>query len=208
MTTTAIPANADAWVGKTNRIAHALFHKVPRILADPNIDIHDRKWLFAGPPGNGKTSLAIALAHALAGTPFAVEVINGQSCTVDVVRYWEDTITGRPLIGNLFVKLIDEIDAASLPACNELRTYLDRLPPYTVIIGTTNKPIADLQEQLQSRFQVWHFDSIPAPLVAQVLIQSYNLAHDVAHDIAKRVSGNVRSAILDAKSHLDTRMAA
>jgi len=158
-TTTKIPATADAWVGKTNRIAVALFNKVSRITADPHIDRLDRCWLFAGPPGNGKTSLAIALAHALTGHPMCIEMINGQSCTIDVVRHWEDTISGRPLFGRQFVKLIDEVDAASLAACNELRTYLDRLPPYTVVI-------------------------------------------------AKGAAGNVRSAILDAKTHLDARMAA
>lgn len=208
MDTTTIPTSADAWVGKTNRIAAALFNKVPRIISNPHIDRLDRCWLFVGAPGNGKTSLAVALAHQLAGHPLAIEMINGQSCTIEVVRAWRMEQSGRPLWGNLSVKLIDEVDAASLAACNEIRTYLDRLPPYTAVIATTNKPIKELQEQLQSRFQVWQFAPIPDPLVADYLVRSYRIAADVAHQIAAGVNGNVRAAILDTKCHLDARSAA
>src|SRR5262245_51433575 len=130
---TATPTSADHWIGKTNRIAATLFKKVPRIHANPHIDRLDRCWLFVGPPGCGKTSLAEALAHKLAEHPAAIELLNGQSCTIEVVRAWRMEQTSRPLWGKLFVKLIDEVDAASLAACNEIRTYLDRLPPYTVI---------------------------------------------------------------------------
>jgi len=204
MNTTAIPTSADAWVGKTNRIAATLFPKVQRIHNNPHLDRLDRSWLFVGPPGVGKSSLAEALAHQLAGHPLAIDHRNGRSTGVDDVKAWYIATRGRPLFGQVHVFLIDELDSASIPACDELRTFLDKLPPYTVFIGTSNKKYHELPEQLHSRFQVWYFDSIPATLITDLLVRSYGIAHEIARAIAIGVDGNVRAAFADAKTHLDT----
>src|SRR5262245_21698921 len=103
--TTPIPTSADAWVGKTNRIAATLFKKVPRIHANPHIDRLDRCWLFVGPPGCGKTSLAEALAHQIAGHPLAIDHRNGRSTGVDDVKAWYIATRGRPMFGKNHVLL-------------------------------------------------------------------------------------------------------
>jgi DNA polymerase III delta prime subunit len=189
------------WIGKTGVIAKVLFAKLERLKADPNMDRLDRCWLFTGPPGNGKTTLAEALAKAYIEHKAYLDYINGQSCTIEVVRRWRESAHFKPLAN--MVQFVDEIDAASLAAANELRTHLDNLPSRTLFIATTNKPIDQLQEQLQSRFQVQYFTAIPEQTMAPWLVDKYRIAVDIAQRIASGAKGNVRAAILDTKSHLD-----
>ncbi len=191
------PSKPEHFIGKTGLIARALFHKVPKLKSEPNLEPLDRCFLFTGDPGIGKTSLAEAFAKALASVDLDIQHINGQSCTVERVRQW--TLDGfyRPM-GDLRVQIVDEIDAASPAACNELRTYLDKLPPRTVFVATTNQPVKKLQEQLQSRFKVQFFDPIPAKELSAWLVQHYRIAAEWAATIAEKNSGNVRASKADA----------
>ena len=80
-----------------------------------------------------------------------------------------------------------------------MRTYLDKLPSHTVVVAKTNKPIKELQEQLQSRFQVWKFDPIPEPTLTVWLAEKFNIGSHVARDMAKQAAGNARAAAADAR---------
>src|SRR6185369_7476499 len=94
--------------------------------------------LLYGNPGVGKTHLLDLLALELTGSKFAIEHVNGQSVSVDLVRHWRE----RGCYGNLFsdwtVKRIDELDHAGGSASAELLTLLDYLPPRVAILATTN----------------------------------------------------------------------
>lgn len=203
------PRKPADWIGKTGVIARTLFHQAPTIRANPASDPLDRCLLFTGAPGNGKTTLAEALSAELCDDPvFGVESINGQSLSVERVRQWMHSGVYKPLHGGMHVKLIDEIDGGSTAAFNEMRTYLDRLPSHTVVLATTNKSTNELQEQLQSRFQIWKFDPIAQATLHLWLIQTFHLAREVAHEIAERSGGNVRAATADAKAILTVLRAA
>ena len=66
--------------------------------------------LFDGDPGVGKTHLADQLALELAGHPLAIERVNGQSVSVDLVRAWSAASAYGNLFGSWTVKRIDALD--------------------------------------------------------------------------------------------------
>jgi DNA polymerase III subunit delta' len=201
------PTQPSDYIGKTGRIARAMFDKIPAIQNGQTQHVLERCQLFTGPPGVGKTSLAEAFAAALAGHPLAIERTNGQSCTIDLVREWRNSGVYRPLFGKISVKLVDEIDAASSAAANELRSYLDHLPEHMVFLATTNKSVDQLQEQLQSRFQVWKFSPVPADTLATWLVEKFKITAHRAQEIALTTEGNVRAAIGDALTTLNAQNA-
>jgi DNA polymerase III delta prime subunit len=193
------------WIGKTAKIAAMLWKQIPKL--QTTTDPCERRYLFTGEPGLAKTEVAEHLAAALSGEEYErvharmavnVELVNGQSCTVDVVRAWSNAGHYRPLFGECRVQLVDEIDAISAAALNEIRSYLDRLPPATVFIATTNKGVGDLQEQLQSRFKVCYFDKVRDDEMLTWLVQNHGLPVDYAQTVVKGAKGNVRAAKIDA----------
>jgi replication factor C subunit 2/4 len=105
-------------------------------------------FLFVGPSGTGKTSMALALCEAIKGE---LHHIPSQSCNVgtveDVVRQCH--YVPRNGLKSLHVVLVDEADQMSPAAQLAFLSKLDgtAFPPSTVFIFTANDT-----ERLQDRF--------------------------------------------------------
>ena len=192
----------NQFIGKSGKIATLLFNQIPKLTA-PGCSIMDRRYLFTGRAGLGKSAIAEMLGRALVTHELGIEVINGQSCSVDRIREWQFHGQFATMFG-MRVQIVDEIDAASLAAHNQLRTYMDRLPSKTVIIGTTNRTVEELPEQLQSRFKILYFDPIPIEIIAAWLLAKFpRLGAVMAGSIAVQSNGNVRAAETVAMSIAD-----
>ena len=190
------------YIGKSGKIAALLFNQIPKLTA-PGCSIMDRRYLFTGKPGLGKSAIADMLARALVTHELGIESLNGQSCSVDRIREWSFHGQFHPMFG-MRVQIVDEIDAASTAAHNELRTYLDKLPSKTVFIATTNRTVEDLPEQLQSRFKILYYDPIPIEVIADWLQAKFpRLGAAMAGSIAIQSNGNVRAAETVAMSVAD-----
>jgi DNA polymerase III gamma/tau subunit len=114
-------------------------------------------WLFVGPSGVGKTTMALALADAIRAE---VHHIPSQKCTAgevdDVVRRcWY-----APMNGTLHVVLCDEADRMTPAAQLALLSKLDSTaaPPQTVWIFTANDT-EGLQDRFLSRTRRIEFSS-------------------------------------------------
>jgi replication-associated recombination protein RarA len=116
-------------------------------------------FLFVGPSGTGKTSMALALCEMVRGE---LHHIPSQSCNVATI---EETVRQchyipRNGVRSLHVVLIDELDSASKAAQLALLSKTDgtAFPPNTVFIGTCN--VTDnLEDRLLSRFMQLQFSS-------------------------------------------------
>jgi replication factor C subunit 2/4 len=114
-------------------------------------------FLFVGPSGTGKTSMALALCEAIRGE---LHHIPSQNCNVatleDVVRQcWY-----VPKNNTLHVVLVDEADQMTPPAQLAFLSKLDgtAFPPQTVFIFTANDTDR-LQDRFLSRCMVLNFSS-------------------------------------------------
>lgn len=166
--------------------------------------------LLDGDPGIGKTTCADQLALELTGSRHAIEHVNGQSLSVELVRAWKQNCAYGNLFSARTVKRIDEIDLMSSSAIAELLTHLDYLPVTHAIIATTNefaKLRAQTKGRLESRFVRFHVDAPSVESTARFLLSKYRISIKAARAIAAgavpdgclpTVGCNVRTAINDA----------
>jgi hypothetical protein len=175
-----------------------------------------RAALLYGPSGVGKSHLSDLFALEIGGSPHAIEQINGQSLSVDLVRQWRE----RACYGNLFskwtIKRVDEFDCASPQARNEILSLLDYLPPTHLILATTNDYAAVRgadNRRLESRFKCLPVDGPGILDATAYLRKEFRLPAATAGEIARGASShclgfdgvNMRQAVEAAQSWLAER---
>jgi DNA polymerase-3 subunit gamma/tau len=177
-------------------------------------------YLFAGPRGVGKTSVARILAKALncekgptaapcgtcascaeisRGASLDVIEIDGASNTsVNDVREIRDEVLFAPNAGRYKVYIIDEVHMLSNSAFNALLKTIEEPPPYIVFIFATTE-VHKVPATIRSRCQQYNFRLISTSEIKEKLREASGELGVEAEEraliwIAKESTGSLRDA--------------
>jgi replication-associated recombination protein RarA len=180
--------------------------KPKRSLGKFATNLYQSAWIFIGPPGTGKTTMALALAEMLRAE---VHHIPSQQCNVGNV---EDVIRQCwyvPVSGGFHLVLVDEADKMSNAAQLHFLSKLDAtaFPPQTIFVFTCNATDG-LETRFLSRTRQIEFSSYGMASEATRLLESIwereangASAPNFAR-IVKESSNNVRDALMTLETEL------
>jgi len=176
---------------KQNRLAHA--------------------YMFCGPRGVGKTTMARVLARtvneidqqvdgeSLNQTLNVVEIDAASNNSVDDIRDLRERVRIPPQNGRYKIYIIDEVHMLSKSAFNALLKTLEEPPDHVIFIFATTEPHKVLPTIL-SRVQRFDFKRISVDQIVERLDQvardqGINIDEESLHVIAKKADGALRDAL-------------
>ena len=168
-------------------------------------------YMFCGPRGVGKTTMARVLARtindigeqvdgeSLSQTLNIVEIDAASNNKVDDIHNLRETVRVPPQSGNYKIFIIDEVHMLSKAAFNALLKTLEEPPEHAIFIFATTEPHKVLPTIL-SRVQRFDFkritvDEIVSRLKAICEKEDITIDEESLHVIAKKADGALRDAL-------------
>ncbi|MBW1974679.1 MAG: DNA polymerase III subunit gamma/tau [Deltaproteobacteria bacterium] len=177
-------------------------------------------YLFSGPRGVGKTSVARILAKAIncekgitpepcnecsncqaitsGRFPDVVEIDGASNRGIENVRNLQESITYRPIKGRSRIFIIDEVHMLTTEAFNALLKTLEEPPPHVHFVFATTE-IHKVLPTVLSRCQRFEFRRIATNVIADHLrrickAENFNVPDNVIEALASEADGSLRDA--------------
>ena len=156
-------------------------------------------YLFAGPRGTGKTSLARILAKEAGCSDVDLTEIDAASSRgIDEIRALREAVRFSPLQGDVKVYIIDEVHMLTKEAFNALLKTLEEPPPHAIFILATTE-LEKVPETIVSRCQNFSFRKIPEVILREAILsiaekEGVTMDDESAGLIALSAEGSFRDA--------------
>lgn len=145
--------------------------------------------LFCGPPGSGKTTLALILIDKILGGKVDLLKLNGSVATgIDNVRMLIEDFCAAPVMSSKHrICFIDEFEYMSQNAQAALRNIIETYHVNCRFLLTCNY-IHKVIDPLQSRVQTFLFDKLPAMYVLEFIKKILNSEKvEYSEDFIKKI---------------------
>ena len=215
------PQNFDAVVGQK--------HIVQTVKNQIKNDLLAHAYMFTGPRGTGKTSIARIVAKAInctnlsAGNPCGtcesckainngshpdvLELDGASNNGVDEIRDIRDRVKYSPSLSPYKVYIIDEVHMLSTGAFNALLKTLEEPPSHVVFMLATTE-IHKVPDTILSRTQRFDLKQIPTPEMADHLMRILSeLQIEFENGVPELVATLAAGGLRDALSMLDQAIA-
>lgn len=171
---------------------------------------HNHFFIFYGPSGVGKTTVANIMAKQIGAIPSETLSVNCASETgIDNVRKYME-LTQYPPQGKAWVLLFNEVHKLTTAAQESLNDFLEFGLKNTYVIFTTTEP-GKIIEALTTRAMVVNFPSIKSDDLFQMLrrinsAEGLGVSNTIMSEIADVAEGSARRAInlLEAVASMDS----
>ena len=164
-------------------------------------------YLFAGPRGTGKTSVARIFAHEINSFKYEleddytdiIEIDGASNRGIDDIREIREKAMIKPTVGKYKVYIIDEVHMLTREAFNALLKTLEEPPKHVVFIMATTD-LNKVPATILSRAQVYNFKLVSSEIILKHLQnicekEKIDIDTEALKIVVKRGGGSFRDSL-------------